>query len=377
MKTQDLHTILHLTLIEGLGPVTIAKIGSWIKKNATDWTILYQMTSDQLRAECLINYRYIPLLVKGLANKRLLDDELHLIEKYRVSFSTLFDSTYPELLKEIHAPPAVLYWRGTLIKHSNAVAVVGSRRANHYAQRVINRIVPELVLQGAAIVSGGALGADTMAHRATLAAHGITAVILGSGLLRPYPRENQKLFDAVADRNGVVMSSFPLMTSPHPGNFPARNRIIAGLSRALIIVQAAAKSGAAITAQYALDEGREVYAVPGAIDDELSEGCHALIAQGATLLQKASDVSPAKVSGQSEHLVSVIDVVNHHGLSSQVPVSELCPEDHIVNLCKEPQTLDDLVASTGRERTQLLDLLFELQLSGRLIQDFAGLWLAS
>jgi DNA processing protein len=379
MKT--CHVVLHLSLIDGVGPVTIAKIGDWIAKQSGDWAVLYTMSAQQLSYACRLTPSVAQLVVAGLANQQLLSAELTLIAKHQIRWVTVFDQEYPPFLRAIHTPPAVLYWRGIDLVNLSCVAVIGSRKANQYASRVINKLVPALVARDITIVSGGAIGADTMAHQAALAAGGVTLVVLGSGLLKPYPRKNEALFDAIADGRGAILSSFSLMTSPLPGNFPARNRIIAGLSMACVVVQATAQSGATITAQYALDEGREVCAVPGAIDDELSVGCHALIAQGATLLQSVDDIAAV-----SAYQCRDISLVPHKvpKISGNTPVNnypqrvdqDQKPSDRLVGFCQSPQSLDELVARTGYTVSHLQDQLFELQLEGRLIQDFTGMWVA-
>lgn len=373
--------ILHLSLIDGVGPVTIAKIGDWITKQSQDWAVLYTMSAQQLSYVCRLAPTMAQLVVGGLANQKLLSTELALIAEHQIRWATVFDPAYPASLRTIHTPPAILYWRGIDLANLPCVAIIGSRRANQYASRVVNRLVPPLIARGITIVSGGAIGADTMAHQAALDAGGMTLVVLGSGLLKPYPRSNKALFEAIADGRGAVVSSFPLMTSPLPGNFPARNRIIAGLSVACVVVQATAQSGATITAQYALDEGREVYAVPGAIDEELSVGCHALIAQGATLLQSVDDITA--VSGYQYQEIALVSheapqILGYACESDDLQVVSQAQKsaNGLVSLCQTPQSLDELMVRTGYSASHLQDQLFELQLEGRLMQDFTGMWVA-
>ncbi len=281
--------ILHLSLIDGVGPATIKTIvqnkpASWA------WHELYQMTQSDLIAVFGLSQLAAQKIYSGLKDEALLANELALIDRHSVSWLTLLDQSYPALLAQIYAPPAVLYWRGAEINSPHCLAIVGSRKANYYGQRVINQLVPEFVKYGFTIVSGGALGADSMAHQAAITAGGKTIVVLGSGLLHPYPHSNKSLFEAVIASGGTIMSAFSLQTTVMPGNFPARNRIVAGLSSGCVVVQAAQRSGASITANYALEQGREVFAVPGPIDDDLSAGCHALIQQGASLVSKAQDI---------------------------------------------------------------------------------------
>jgi len=205
-----------------------------------------------------------------------------------------------------------------------------------------------------------------MAHRATLQSGGRTAVILGSGLLHWYPREHKRLFNDVVDHGGVIVSSFAVDTKPFPSHFPVRNRIIAGLSKACVVVQAARKSGAAITARYALEEGREVFAVPGMVDDELSIGCHMLIQEGATVLY---DI------GVLLSLYGTVHSVQESAYGRSVSLDS-DDQTNIMRLCVTPQSTDDLVECTKLAVTQVQDVLFELQLLGKIEQNFAGMWVA-
>ncbi len=232
-----------------------------------------------------------------------MEKELVLCQKNGVQIVFSHDKAYPQLLAAIHAPPLVLYVKGSLeVLSQRGCALVGSRAADAYAEYVINQIVPEFVSAGYSIVSGGALGADTMAHKAACDAGGKTVAVLGSGLLQPYPLSNKKLFERIVASGGAVVSPFPVTMQALPGNFPARNRVIAGLVPATIVVQAAKKSGALITAQFALNEGREVYAVPGQFGHPLSQGCHQLISEGAHILGGAEEVAVMLGHQPSEEL---------------------------------------------------------------------------
>jgi len=375
-------TILHLSLIDGIGPVTIKKLA---QKNPKDFLLsdLYALTAGDIVHQFGVSKKTAQKIVSGLQDKAVLERELTLIEKHQISFVTFGFDDYPHLLAEIYAPPPVLYFKGTLIPdEKKTIAVIGSRKAHRYGQQVIAHFVPQLVCQDWTIVSGGAIGADSMAHQETVDSGGRTVVVLGSGLLRPYPASNRRLFDSVLQKGGALISSFSLETQAMPGNFPARNRIIAGLSRGCLVVQAAKKSGARITAQFALEQGREVFAVPGPIDDQLSLGCHALIQQGAKLtgsvedilvefsdqLQKAKPgpaiVQQAVISFQNESIVpKVAQKPPLEGIQGQVWLA-----------CKSAISVDDLTHKVGLEPHQMHALLFELQLEGHIKQNFAGLW---
>jgi DNA processing protein len=273
--------------------------------------------------------------------------------------------------------------------------------AASYAEEVIDHIVPLLVENGWAVVSGGAAGADTMAHKATLAAKGKTIVVVGTGLLECYPKKNMALFEHVVAKGGTILSIFPLATESNPFNFPARNRVISGLSRGCVVVQAADKSGALITARFALEQGREVFAVPGLVNDDLSYGCHALIQQGAKLVTGAADIVvefgetlPTQESGEEEtksevqtnnRLVTKLSKIKDTGKQPAlqkpqeeqlafVEIDETTPEGKIIRACARPCTVDDLLEISSLPLGTLQSLLFDLQLNDKLVQTMTGMW---
>ena len=220
---------------------------------------------------------------------RLAEEELRGAERLGAQVLTPLDERFPAALAEIHDPPALLYVKGRLEDAVVRVAVVGARKASAYGRRVAVGLSAGLAARGVEVVSGGARGIDTCAHRGALEGGGRTVAVLGSGLREPYPAENEALFAEIADR-GAVMSEFPLDTPPRGENFPRRNRLIAGLSAAVVVVEAAMRSGSLTTAGHALDQGRDVLAVPGPVSSDLSAGCHRLIQQGAKLVQNVEDV---------------------------------------------------------------------------------------
>jgi len=364
--------LLHLSLIDGVGPGIIQKIITRKPKNI-HWNDLYEVSLSDWMMRFAIPEGTAQKLVAGLRQFEVLAKERAVLEKYQIAWATVLDPDYPELLKHIHLPPPIISWRGILpddgIKN---IAVVGARKADEYGAHAIDLVVPTLVQHGIAIVSGGALGADSMAHRATLDAGGNTIAVLGSGLLCPYPRENRKLFDRIVEQGGAVLSAFPLRTTPNPGNFPARNRIIAGLSLGVLVVQAARKSGARITAQFALEQGRDVFAIPGPIDNELSDGCHALVQEGAKLITGPMDVlqeigiefEPKAVKATAVQVGRV-----RRAITLDDPIQE-----QIVGACACPQSIDDLVTITGLLLCDLQIHLFNLQVAGLIEQNFAGMW---
>lgn len=198
------------------------------------------------------------------------------------------DADYPPYLAEIFAPPLLLYVRGTLVPDAERIAMVGSRRFSKYGEGVAQAFGEALARGGFTVVSGAARGIDSASHRGALKA-GRTEAVLGCGVDVVYPPENGKLLAEIAER-GAVISEYPPGTPPLPAYFPLRNRIISGLSRGTIVVEAAERSGSLITAEQALQEGRDVFAVPGSIYSTTSQGCHRLIQQGAKLVTSAADV---------------------------------------------------------------------------------------
>lgn len=221
----------------------------------------------------------LPAVLDGLAREN-------------INFLTWDEPEYPALLREIYAPPAVLYYRGEWPLAGDALAVVGPRQPSPYARLAINHLLPPVIAADITIISGLALGVDTLAHRAALSSKGRTLAVLGSGLKADdlYPRENRRLAEDLVATGGTIISEFPPGTPPYRQNFPRRNRLIAGLSRAVLVIEAAERSGALITARYALEQGREVLAVPGNIFSAVSYGTNRLIKDGATPATSSEDI---------------------------------------------------------------------------------------
>ena len=228
----------------------------------------------------------IPQVIKEIDLKK----ELDLIKKHGVKIITFLDKDYPENLKNIYDPPVVLYVKGKILPEDKlAVAIVGSRLASFYGLQTAERLGFELASHGITIVSGLARGIDSSAHKGALKAKKRTIAVLGSGLANIYPEEHKDLAERISE-SGAVISEFPMRTIPDKGNFPKRNRIISGLSLGVVCVEAAERSGALITCDCALEQGREVFAVPGKVDSMTSKGTNKLIKQGAKLAQGVEDI---------------------------------------------------------------------------------------
>jgi len=216
--------------------------------------------------------------------------ELEAARKAGVRILTALDEDFPELLNSIYDPPLALYVKGGLAPGRAPVGIVGTRKPTDYGMRSAARLARELAASGLTVVSGLARGVDTVAHDAAVKAGGLTWAVLGSGLNEIYPCENKKLAERILEGNGALVSEFPMDAGPMPANFPRRNRIISGLSYATVVIEGDFKSGSLITAKAALEQGREVLALPGPVDSVMSRGPNMLLKNGAALVESAADI---------------------------------------------------------------------------------------
>jgi len=281
------------------------------------------------------------------------------------------DEGYPQLLKHIPDPPPMLYVRGEIRKtDALSLAVVGARRCTQYGRDQADRLSALCAEAGLCIVSGGAYGIDATAHRAAMRVKGRTMAVLGSGLARPYPEVHAELFDAIVDGQGAVVSELPMTTPPAAENFPRRNRIISGMALGVLVVEAATRSGALITARLAVeDHGREVMAVPGRVDSMASAGCHKAIREGwATLVTSAADVLDALGdAGQILKAGVTQSKDDGHEALFEVPGVEQNMSDgqrKIMEALTEPLGLDELSNATGLAVHELQSDLTMLELRG-------------
>ncbi|MCL6268534.1 DNA-processing protein DprA [Sansalvadorimonas sp. 2012CJ34-2] len=273
---------------------------------------------------------------------------------------SLEDGEYPELLKNIHDPPPLLYIKGNIeTLKSKQLAVVGSRSPSLAAQQTAREICHDLAATGITITSGLARGIDGAAHQGALEACAQTIGVVACGVDIVYPVRHKKLAQQI-QQQGALVSEFPLGTQPKAGHFPRRNRIISGLSSGVLVVEAAMASGSLVTARCALEQGREVFAMPGSVNNPSVKGCHALIRDGACLVENAEQVL--------EELSGVL--VNHQTISagSDVELYELpnCPnQQHILSLIgSEACHQDEIIARTGMDGRKVSELLFQLELDG-------------
>lgn len=272
-----------------------------------------------------------------------------------VRLVTLWDGpAYPALLRHIHDPPAILYLRGRL-PAGDALAVVGARRASQAGRRLTEELCRTLVDQGLVVVSGLARGIDTAAHRGALAGGGPTVGVLGCGIDQVYPPENTDLFEQVL-ANGALLSEYPPGTLPLPGHFPGRNRIISGLSRGVLVVEAAEGSGSLITVDFALEQGREVFAVPGAVHASTSGGVNRLLKDGAHLVTEAADILAVLAPGRP--LAT--------GSEPESFAAGLDPRARKVyrELSLEPMHIDELTGKSGLTPMEVSTILLDLELQG-------------
>ena len=291
-----------------------------------------------------------------------IERDLRWLEAGKRTLLTLADQRYPPLLREIFAPPGVLFVEGDpALLHRAQVAVVGSRRASGYGRRLARRLSRELAAAGLAVTSGLARGIDGCAHWGALEGGGVTLAVAGTGPDRVYPRARRELACRLASQ-GAVLSEFPRGTPPWPGNFPRRNRIISGLSAGVLVVEATVDSGSLITARHALDQGRDVFAVPGAVTNPLSRGCHSLIQQGAKLVATVSDVLE-EIGGSFATGRAVSPGPPAPSLPPSLPPG-LPPGLRRLLECfdEESVSVDTLVGKSGLTPAEVSSMLFTLEL---------------
>lgn len=284
------------------------------------------------------------------------EEECRRLDASGARLVTFTSGDYPKSLFQINDPPPFLYVKGELNSGGQAVAIVGSRRATSYGLLTTTRLSEALARHGVAVVSGMARGVDTAAHKGALSAHGRTIGVLGCGIDRIYPPENRSLFADMAER-GCLVSEFPLGTQPLAENFPRRNRIISGLSQGVLVVEAAEKSGSLITAQYALEHGREVFAVPGNITFATSRGTNHLIKQGAKLVDCVEDIL--------EELPGYLGQPESISMPAR-PGFALSPREAAVYelLAHAPLHIDEIIAQTELTAAEVSSMLLHLELKG-------------
>jgi len=303
------------------------------------------------------------------------EGELKRIQAFGCRILTQDDSEYPSLLSQIHDPPIVLYVKGALPANP-FLAIVGTRQATPYGQETARRLSRQLAHAGMTPISGGARGIDTAAHLGALSVGGTTVAVLGTGINLVFPPENADLFARVAE-SGAVMTQFPFNRPPDRQSFPIRNRIVAGMSLGTIVIEANLSSGALITADFACEYGRQVFAVPGRIDSPRSRGCHELLRKGAALCESVDDVYRELEFLLPSHERPVAGIrageaaLETPAGSVSLPSEEQAVFDAIPQ--GAPIHLDQLVRNCGDSASGLLSLLFRLEMK-RVIRQRPGRW---
>lgn len=305
-----------------------------------------------------------PKIAKAIAGRAALpqaEQELARAARAGVHCLALPDPAYPALLREIADPPLVLYAKGNLELLSRpAIAVVGARAATIYGKKMAENFAAALARVGLTVTSGLALGIDTCAHQGALAANGATIAVLGCGLDVIYPPQNKKLFAMIAT-SGMLLSEYPLGTQPESFRFPARNRIISGISQGVVVIEAASRSGSLITAEFALEQGREVFAMPGRVDSGKSEGCHRLIQEGAKLVQRAEDILAEL------RLPGLTGATSTPALVAGPTKPPTATEAAILAVLDQyPRDIEEIIAACGLPAHTVTAALLGLELSGRI-----------
>jgi DNA processing protein len=279
-------TLIHLSHCRGFRHLNFFKL---FKADPT-LTSIYGFSDKEIQLLFKLTDQTLAQFLQDFHSFNLQDIKAH-YEEQNFHMLTLFNETYPVLLREIPDPPPILFYKGdiTLLKSKKMISIVGTRNPTTYGLNALKKIVPPLVRDGWTIVSGLAKGTDALAHCAALNEKGSTIGVIAGGLHHFYPKENKALFEKMSSEQ-LVLSEHPPNVKPQKWHFPQRNRIISGLSLGTVVIQAKAKSGSLITANTAIDQGRQVFAVPGSIFDDFSAGANQLIKQGAYLAEDGSDI---------------------------------------------------------------------------------------
>ncbi len=370
MRSESLDARIRLATVSGLGP----RLTRRLEEAFGDPVAVVHASIRQLQQVEGIGATLADRVRRGL-DEADPDREWQLIEQAHARAVGLDDDEYPPLLKHIHDPPPLLFVRGAWRRtDSVALAVVGSRRCSAYGREQADRLAAACAQAGLCIVSGGARGIDTAAHRAALRVKGRTIAVLGCGLSQAYPPENADLFDAIAHGGGAVISELPMSAPPIAENFPRRNRIISGMALGVLVVEAAGRSGALITARLAAEEHhREVLAVPGRVDSPASAGCHKMIREGwAALVTNAADILDALgETGQALKQASLFDQADT-APAAPVGASNLSGDQAKLYeaIGREARSIDHLAAASGLPVAAVQSHLTVFQLRGLI--DRAG-----
>jgi len=373
LNSLDIEKWLKLIRADGVGPATFCKLTKYF--GSPDRAL--GASASQLAKIDGIGFKTAERIA-ATRDKFDVTTELELADKFGVWIINIQDKRYPPVLKQIYDPPPVLYVKGSLSRQDNlAISIVGTRRCSLYGQEQASRLAHLLSSAGFTIISGMARGIDTAAHHGALSANGRTIAVQGCGLANIFPPENKKLFELIAE-SGDCVSELPLQYEPLSENFPPRNRIIAGLSLGTIVIEAGLNSGALITAKAALENNREVMAVPGKIDSPASKGSHQLIKQGAKLIESVEDVMEA-LGYIGEQLQSHVSAAAQKASERiEAPLFDasqfnLSSDEKMIYDCldKEPLHVEQIIADTNLPPGSINAGLISLRLKG-LIKQLPG-----
>lgn len=364
----DREALVLLNMVEGVGPRLILKI----KECFPRFMDVFSAPAKDLVALLGVRNEVAEKILKAPTGKSL-GQELDFVAKEKIKILTLLDAEYPFLLQKIYDPPPVLYLKGHGDLNRSAIAIVGARSSTHYGNQTAYRLGSQLAASGLVVVSGLARGVDTHAHLGTLAVKGVTFGVMGCGFRYFYPRENKKMAHEICEK-GMILSEFPTQVPPLSQNFPRRNRTISGLTLGVVVVEAAKRSGSLITANFALEHGRAVFAVPGRVDTPTARGALGLLRDGAKLVETVEDIL--------EELQLQISVSGSALPVMRNPISESHdteratgnhePENSLLNvLGVDPMSVDEVSRLARMDTPQVLSALFDLELK-HLVKQLPG-----
>ncbi len=362
MDTRE--AFIALNLIEGVGPVRVRSLlehfgeaPKILAASKHELTRVHNIGEDT--AEAISNWEKTIDLVAEL--KRIADFGCHVLIQS--------DENYPPSLREIYDPPLVLYCKGELTaKDKNAVAMVGSRMTTHYGIETARKLAYQLAYTGVTVVSGGARGIDTAAHQGALSGKGRTIAVLGTGINLVFPTENAEIFERIA-ANGAVITQFPFNRPADKQSFPIRNRIVAGMTLGTVVVEANLTSGALITANFATEYGRQIFAVPGRIDSPRSKGCHELIKKGAKLCEGVEDIL-----SEFEYLFPARNQPANANTAGLLPAIELNVNEQKVYdavTVDDERSIDEIIRASNLPSSTVNVALFGLEMK-RLVKQLPG-----
>lgn len=354
--------------ISGIGSKTLCQLANHFQD--TTGERIWHASSDELERSKCLRTNALTEFLKCRQNFSLAQLEHNLL-KYKVRICTQLDNIYPSSLKEIFDPPFLLYYQGSLEflqnKPNYCIAIVGSRIPTAYGMQIAQAMAHQLANANFTIISGAAKGIDTKAHIGALKARKRTIAVLGCGLDIAYPAENRELLNAIS-QDGAVISEYPLTTPPVAGHFPARNRIINGLSKGILVVEATKKSGSLITAELALSEGRDVFAIPGNIYSIKSQGCHKLIQQGAKLVMSVQDI----IEEYQDNIINQQDKMQNNDTietieKKQVKSCSMNKEEQLIYEClsmEEAKSVDEIIYQLRIDVSNIAFILLQMKLKG-------------